>query len=245
MDYRKYHCSNVDNIKWFGASVGITAILSWLFYQSWYGMLLLIPVSVFCRNSYVESCKKKRQQELLEQFKDGIQAVSSALLAGYSVENAWKEAEKELCRLHGREAWMAKEWRQMNLEVGMNEPIEKKLMGFAMRSGCEDIESFAEVFAFAKRSGGDFAKIIRTTVSRMRGKMEVEREIATVLAGKKLEGRIMNVMPLFILAYLNVTSKEFLQTLYGSPFGVFVMTTALAVYGAALKLSEKILDIRV
>ena len=140
---------------------------------------------------------------------------------------------------------MAKEWRQMNLEVGMNEPIEKKLMGFAMRSGCEDIESFAEVFAFAKRSGGDFAKIIRTTVSRMRGKMEVEREIATVLAGKKLEGRIMNVMPLFILAYLNVTSKEFLQTLYGSPFGVFVMTTALAVYGAALKLSEKILDIRV
>ncbi len=245
MDYRSYHCNRADNLKWFGASAGIAAALSWLFYQSWYGMLLLFPVALFCRRAYVESCKKKRQQELLYQFKDGIQAVSAALLAGYSVENAWREAEKELRKLHGPDAWMTKEWHQMNLEMGMNEPIEKKLMEFAGRSGCEDIESFAEVFAFAKRSGGNFAKIIRTSVSRIRGKIEVEREIGTVLAGKKLEGRIMSVMPLFILAYMNITSKEFLQMLYGSPFGVCVMTLALGFYGAALRLSEKILDIRV
>ena len=79
----------------------------------------------------------------------------------------------------------------------------------------------------------------------MLGKIEVEREIDTVLAGKKLEGRIMNVMPLFILAYLNLTSKDYLQVLYKNPMGVVIMTIALGVYGMSLKLSEKILDIQV
>lgn len=245
MDYRNYRCDMRDNLRWFGASIGITAALSWLFYQSWYGMVLIVPVGIFWRKRYIESRKKERQRELLYQFKDGILAVSAALMAGYSVENAWREAEKELCKLYGRKALMTREWHQMNAEIAMNEPVEKPLLAFAARSGCEDVESFAEVFAFAKRSGGNFVKIIRTTISRMMGKMEVEQEIATVLAGKKLEGRIMNVMPLFLLAYMNITSKEFLQVLYGSPFGALVMTAALGVYAAALKISERILDIRI
>lgn len=245
MDYRSYHCNGLDNLKWFGESVMVTAVVSWLFYYSWYGMVLIFPVGMFLRRRYIEICKKKRQQELLYQFKDGIQAVSAALLAGYSVENAFKEAEKELCKLHGTEALVTREWHQINQKVAMNEPIEKRLTEFALRSGCEDVESFAEVFAFAKRSGGNFVKIIRTTISRMLGKIEVEREIDTVLAGKKLEGRIMNVMPLFILAYLNLTSKDYLQVLYKNPMGVVIMTIALGVYGMSLKLSEKILDIQV
>ena len=245
MDYRSYHCNRWDNLKWFGESVIVTTTVSWLFYRSWYGMVLIFPVGVFFRRRYIKMCRERRQQELLYQFKDGIQALSAALLAGYSVENAFREAEKELCKLHGAEALMTKEWHQINQKVAMNEPVEKRLSEFAARSGCEDVESFAEVFAFAKRSGGNFVKIIRATISRMLGKIEVEREIDTVLAGKKLEGKIMNVMPLFILAYLNVTSKDFLQVLYGNPLGVMVMTAALGVYAMALKLSEKILDIQI
>lgn len=127
----------------------------------------------------------------------------------------------------------------------MNQPLEQELQDFADRSGCEDIESFAEVFSFAKRSGGDFVGIIQTAVLRISGKIEIEREIATAVAGKKLEGRIMNGMPLFILAYLNLTSGDFLELLYGNVLGVVVMTAALAAYAGAIRLSEKILDIRI
>ena len=98
---------------------------------------------------------------------------------------------------------------------------------------------------FAKRSGGDFPGIIRSTVRKLTESMEVEQEIAAVLAGKKLEGKIMNGMPLFMLAYLNLTSGDFLDALYGNLFGMLVMSGALLGYFAALKLSEHILDIRV
>ena len=245
MDYRRYPFTMTDWLRCVLVSVCGGGLLAWLFYQSVYGMGLSVLLFFFYRRQYADSQKEKRQGQLLLQFRDGMQAVAAALLAGYSMENAWREAERELRKLHGEDADMVCEFARMNAAVRMNEPLEQELQHFADRSGCEDIESFAEVFSFAKRSGGDFVGIIQTAVLRISGKIEVEREIATAVAGKKLEGRIMNLMPLFILFYLNLTSGDFLELLYGNLLGVMVMTAALAAYAGAVRLSEKILDIRI
>ena len=131
----------------------------------------------------------------------------------------------------------------MNAAVRVNEPVEQVLAEFAGRSGCEEIEGFADIFLFAKRSGGDYVEFIRTTIGKMNGRMEVEQEIAAVLAGKRLEGQIMNGMPLFILAYMTVASGDFLNVLYGNALGVCIMTGVLVGYGATLRLSAHVLEI--
>jgi Flp pilus assembly protein TadB len=81
----------------------------------------------------------------------------------------------------------------------MNQPVEQLLYEFAMRSGCEDIVDFAEIFCFAKRSGGNFVKIVQSTAWHIAEKQAVEREVATVLSGKKMEQKIMNVVPILLL----------------------------------------------
>lgn len=245
MDYRKYQLGVKEKLLCLAAGSALNGIIAWLFYRSLWGMVLVPAMYIVCRGRYEEMQQKKRTEKLLGEFKDTMQAVSAALLAGYSMENSWREAEKELFGLHGKDCFMLAEVHRMNEAVRMNEPLEKALGEFAERSGCEEIESFAEVFSFAKRSGGDFARIIRTTTQKLIGRMEVEREITTVLAGKKLEGRIMNVMPLGILAYLTFTSGDFLEVLYGNVLGIVIMSTALGIYLAAIKLSEHILDIQV
>ena len=55
----------------------------------------------------------------------------------------------------------------------------------------------------------------------------------------------MNVIPLGILAYLKLTSMDYLSVLYGNLFGVFFMTVCLILYGFAMVLSEKVLEIQV
>lgn len=245
MNYQNYSMSARENLWCLLVSIVLAGAIAWLFYRSLWGMLLVPLLFFLYRRNYKSEQRQKRKDCLLQEFKDGMQAVSAALLAGYSMENAWREAEKELRELHGEASLMFGELHQMNAAVRMNEPLEKVLSDFAKRSGCEEIESFAEVFSFAKRSGGDFAKIIRTTVQKLTGRIEIEREIATVLAGKKLEGRIMNTMPILILAYLTCFSGEFLDMLYGNLTGALIMSAALGVYAAALKLSAHILDIRV
>lgn len=153
MDYRVYRCSIGENVQWIAISVLITAAVAWLFYQSYYGMVLLPVIGVFCRKRYIISRKKKRQQMLLYQFKDGVLAVQNALLAGYSVENSWREAEKELQKLYGAQGLMTQEWHQMNVRIKMNEPLEKQLMEFASRSNCEDVESLRKFFLLQNAAG--------------------------------------------------------------------------------------------
>jgi tight adherence protein B len=246
MDYRIYHCAFYEWIGCILAGVGMAAAIAGLFYRSWYAMLLfMIPCGIVCTHSYKKRQVRKRKNRLLLEFRDGMQAVSAALLAGYSMENAWKEAEKEVKKQYGVKSDMYRELGYMNAAVRVSQPLEKAVSDFAQRSDCEDIESFAEVFGFAKRSGGNYVGIIRTTVQKLSDRIEVEQEIQTVLAGKKLEGRVMDVMPLFILAYLNLTSKEFMSTLYGNQAGVIVMSAALGLYAVAIRLSEHLLDIRV
>ena len=245
MDYSKYRLDRREWCLCLGVSMGLAGVIAWLFYRSIYGMLCFPVVYVFYRKRYKREHLKERTMQLLTQFADAMQAVSSALLAGYSMEHAWQESQKEMEQLWGRDSYIGRELAGMNTVVAMNEPLEKVLGEFAKRSGCEDIESFAEIFTFAKRGGGDFARIIHTTVLKLTDKIEVEQEIATVLAGKRLEGRIMDGMPLFILAYLNLTSGDFLAALYGNLLGAAIMTGALAGYFAALRLSEHILDIHV
>lgn len=245
MDYRRYVLSGREWLWILSVSAGVTGVIAWLFYRSVWGFALFPVVCALYTKSRRKELQKKRTDKLLLEFKDGMQAVSAALLAGYSMENAWREAEKELRELHGEGSLMLTEIQLMNAAVRVNEPLESVLAEFAMRSGCEEIESFAEVLSFAKRSGGDFAKIIRTTVHKLTGRIEVEREISTVLAGKKLEGKVMNVMPMLILAYLTLTSGGFLEALYGNLTGILVMSGALVTYAGALWLSAHILDIQI
>lgn len=245
MDYRKYRLSRTEKIKCLAVSLVLAFIIAWLLYRSWYGVLSVIVIYPVYKEQKRRDELEKKKWELLLGFKDAMQSVSAALMAGYSLENAWRESECEMAELYGETACISTELRKINAAVKMNEPLEQQLMDFAKRSACEDISSFAEVFVFAKRSGGDFGKIIRTTIHKINDKIEVEREIATVVSGKQMEQRVMNFVPAFILVYLNLTSEEFLAPLYGSLFGVCVMSAAFAVYLAAVMLARKIVDIRV
>lgn len=192
---------------------------------------------------------KKREEaekkQLLKEFQSCMEMISASLLAGYALENAFLDAQKELSRLYGPQSRMQAELEKMNRKVGMNQPLEKVFEEFALQCGVEEIENFSEILTFAKRSGGDFIEIIRGTVENIGSKIQIEEEIQTFIAEKKLEQKVMNVTPLFLLVYLELTSPGYLDVLYGNLLGVLVMTVCLVGYGAAILISERMADIEV
>lgn len=244
MDDRVYHLCHREKLVCFGKATGLSIVVAYLFYQHWFGLLLLPVFYFFFRSRAIREGQALRQENLATQFLDALRTVSASLLAGYSMENAWREASREVENLYGKEAILLRELDEINHSVALNLPIEKLLDQFADRSGNADIMSFAEVFAFAKRSGGNFASIIEDTTEHMRARHDTEREIQILVASRKLEQRVMNVVPLFILAYLKLTSGDFLASLYGNLFGVFFMTGCLVAYGITIFLADRILDIQ-
>ena len=234
-----------ENIKIIGKGIGILAVVSYFFYRSIWAFFLFLPYLIyFFRKKKRE--KREQQAELLRyQFNDGIMAVSAALNAGYSVENAFREGRKDLALLYGKEEPIMKEFQRIIRGLDANERLEKLLFDFAKRSGLEEVESFAEIFATAKEAGGDFSIIIRTTAERIAARMEVKREIKTMVAAKNFEQKIMSLVPFLIMFYIDLTSPGFFNELYGNILGVVVMTICLGVYLLSRYLAERIMRIEV
>ena len=122
---------------------------------------------------------------------------------------------------------------------------EQVLKDFARHVAQEDVQHFADVFVTAKRTGGDSIAILKSSIRTISDKIEVERQIQTMLASKKLEFQIMCVVPLGMMLYMRFSFFEFLSVLYGNTLGVLVMTVCLAVYIAAYRIGKKIIQIEV
>ena len=241
-DYRNYHYSPRERMRYFLEAAVWIALVSELFYHSWLALCLLIPFYPVYLKIRARRLLQQQKQELCIQFKETILAVAAALNAGYSVENAWREAHGEMVRMYGTDALMVQELQHILAHLALNVPLEQLLGDFAERSDMEDVNSFCQVFFFAKRSGGDFIGIIRKTAVRIGEKIDLQRQLQADLAARRLESRVMNLMPMGILLYLKVTSPGYFDVLHGNVAGVCVMSVCLAVYLAAYALSERMME---
>ena len=192
----------------------------------------------------IKTIKKKKERFRL-QFKEAIQSISTALNVGYSVENALKEALKDLKGMYKKDDMIVGELNYMIRQMQMNVTAETALQEFATRTEDEDVQIFVTVFNLAKRSGGDTLEIIRNVVRQMSEKIDVEREITTIMSAKKLEFKIMTMIPFGMIAYLKISFPEFMDVLYGNLAGVVVMSVCLVVYLIAHEAGKRMVEIEV
>ena len=176
------------------------------------------------------------------QFREAMQSVSGALVAGYSLENAWKEAERDMTVLYGESGLMTKELHRMNQAIMLNENLEDLIDDFGKRSNIADVKSFCQVMRFAKRSGGNFTKIIENTIKKTGDKIDITREIYTTLTAKRLESRLMSVVPMGVLFYVSLSFNGYLDVMYHNALGIGIMSVCLGVYILGIRMSEKIME---
>lgn len=226
-----------------GAS--ICALLCYTFYRSMVVFAVCLPLSLLYPHYEKRKKKKERLNKLLMEFKEGMVILAGALSAGYSIENALRTSQKELVLLYGEEVFFTRELGYMVQQIQTNRPIEQVLQDFSHRSGLEDIKNFTEVFCVAKRSGGDLSGIMKHTADMIREKLQVKEEIATLTASKKFEQKIMNLIPFFIVFYVEGSSPKFFDQMYTTGFGRLLMTGCLVVYVIAYILAQKMLAIEV
>lgn len=178
------------------------------------------------------------REELACQFRECILSVSASLQAGYSVENAFLESERDMLQMYGGESFICRELRLIRRGLHINVSLEELLTDLGERSGCEEIERFAEVFAIAKRSGGDLAGIIGRTAELIGERIDLRRELDTLLGGKRMELAIMKLMPFAIMLYIELANPGYFDILYHNLRGILIMTGCLVVYLGAYAAGE-------
>lgn len=220
-------------------------LVSYMFYGTLWCAILFSPYLIRYIKSWEKQSIKKKQNHFRLQFKEAIQSLSTGLNVGYSVENALREATKELRGVYKKEDVILRELSYMIRQLQMNRSAEQVFSEFASRTGDEDVQVFVTVFNMAKRSGGDTLDIIRQAVRQIGEKIDVEREIETILSAKKMELKIMSIIPFAMILYLKISFPEFLSVLYGNVAGVIIMSICLIIYLGSYELGKRIVEIEV
>lgn len=216
---------------------------AWFFYQSAWAIFLLIPVGVYRFIVYGKELERKKKREFEGQFQECIMAVSAALRAGYSIENAFGESIGDMKTMFGEKSWIVKELSLMCRGFKNNQSIERLLENLSHRCGSETVQEFADIVKIAVSGGGDLVRIIGSTAEVMEKERQMSEEIQDIISGKKMEGMIMSVIPFLMVLYIEFSNPGYFDVFYDSLWGIFVMSGCLAVYLFAVGVMERILRI--
>lgn len=245
IDYNSYRFSVSEWLKYSLLAVLAVAIGSYIFYKSIIIFSCLFPFCFLYPNLKRKELIAAKKRRLVVEFKEAIMILSSLLNAGYSLENSVKEALVELRLLYVKDNLIIKEFEYINQLIYMNISVERAFDDLAYRSHSEDIRSFAKVLRIAKRSGGELESIIAHTVGVIGDKVRIKEEIITMTTAKRFEQNVMNIFPLFIVLYIDISSPGFFNIMYTTIIGRACMSIGLIVYLFAIYISKRLLNIEV
>ena len=222
----------------------IICVLGYFFFRS-------VPITVICSPLILiyilykaEKTKGARRLELQTQFKEVLISVNGSIRAGYSIENAFLEAEKEMIVFYGSQSNIAKELSILRLGIKNGKSISQLLMEMGKRNEVQSIKDFASILVIGKQTGGNITDIIDTFIHIEEDRVQVNQEIATMISSQRYEQKIMNCVPFFIIFYIEITNKGFFDILYNNILGRAVMVVCLVLYVFAIYMSERIIDIK-
>lgn len=184
----------------------------------------------------------RRKKELRLQFRDLLESLSNSFTVGMNANTAFHNAYTDMVTEHGEKSYIT---REVQLICAMHDSqgveIKDMLNDFAVRSGMDDVKSFASVFDVSTELGGDIARIIRETRDMIGDKIEIELEIQTMITGQKSQLNILALMPIL----MSILTRSFNQGDSGSAVIIGIKIAALALFVIAYWWGTKIVNIKV
>lgn len=225
-------------------SIFVTLALDYFFYRSFLAVLPLSYIGFQYFRLEEILLEEKKREEAREQFKEMLLLVSKGQKAGYSADNAFLSCFPEMQELYGPESSICKMLQMIRTAKDNRKSLPETWQRIGNMIQISEMQEFAGIYEIAQKKSGNVAGAMEKTAEIIACKMETEKEIAVLLSAKRLEQKIMNLMPFFIVLYMVVTSPGYFDGLYHTPAGVLIMTVCLGIYLAAYRASLKIVDIR-
>lgn len=246
IDYDVYVMPFRDKVIYIAAASVCIFFVTFIFYHNMIISLILCPLAFLYPRFKTSEIVSRRKNELNMQFKDMLYALSSSLFAGRSVELAFEDVLKDLSIIYpNSDTYIIIELNCIIRKIEMNETVESALADFADRSHLEDIDNFVDVFYTCKRAGGNLIEVIKNTSNIITDKIEIRQEIDVMLAQRKLEHKILNILPVIMILLLSTSAEDYMRPVFSELLGRVAMTISLILLGSAFFVSKRIMDIKV
>ena len=226
------------------AGLGIALLLSGAFYRCFWPALISIAGVRLYHRMVRRLWRERKRRQFRREFRDALQQLQGYLQAGRSLENAMYETGVYL-EQNQPEGLLNSQWKQMINRLRRNGTAEQVWTEFARKNPVEEAKQFAGILSAAKRSGGSMTGVIQNAVGKIGLLIQTEEEIEGIISASKLQMYVLEIVPVALLWYMNLSAPELSDAMYESAVGIVVMTVCLGVYLCAVWLGSHITAIRV
>lgn len=241
MDYRTWNLTVYEKII-FRLSVVVVGIgLGWIFYGNVLPGIVIGIILTASEKKYKEFLITKRKEQLLAQFKDLLYSLSSAVSTGRSLGQAIEESIKFWEGTYDESDYIIKELMLMSKKMRESNISDiDAFKDFAERSDLDDIRDFMTVCKTCKSTGADFAAAIDKGSEIIENKIDIERELKSITAQKRFEGKIVALAPIVIILAIKLMSPSYMMPLYDTGIGKIISTISLVLTASGFIAIERV-----
>jgi tight adherence protein B len=187
---------------------------------------------------YILHKRAKRLNQFEQQFPEALDFLSRALRAGHPFVGSLEMLANESA------APLSAEMRRTFEEINLGMPIEQALGNLARRVPLLDVSVFAAAVKLHSRTGGKLTEVMGNLSETMRESMDLRGEVRSLAAQGRLTGRILTLLPLFIVLVMAYVNPNYLTILTDHPRGKDLIAAAVISLVVAHFVIRKIVDIR-
>lgn len=215
-----------------------------IFYDHLLMSLLTGFLMLLFLKEYLRYKKNKIKLRILDEF-ILINNILLGELSGHaSVENIYRKLSQDAAkdRIMGL-SLLKRELLLWGKSIEIGESPEVIIGRFARALQDQTVLQYAYVFKLAMKQGVDIKRVVSNTNRILREKLRIKNEIEVLIAEKKLEQKMMSVMPFLMIVFLKMTAGSFLSPLYTTIVGRVTMSALLVIFGICYIWSNRITEI--
>lgn len=202
-------------------------------------LVLLLPLLALMPHFLIERRVAERITKLEAQIEPWLVAIANALKASPSLGEAIASSATVVAPP------MSQEVETLIKEYELGAPLDRALDSLAERVPTRTVQSTVMALKIARKSGGDYSKMLENAAAALRELARLEGVVRTKTAEGRAQAYVIGGIPFPLILLVNWMDPRFFQPLVASFAGNLMIGAAILLWVLAILLARKVLAVDV
>jgi tight adherence protein B len=181
--------------------------------------------------------KQRRIDKAQQQLPDGLMMIAGSMRAGLGFTPSLESLARDI------EPPLAQEFALVLREQRMGVKLEEALGHLNDRIPVQDVTLFVSAVSISREVGGNLAESMASLSDTLRRRLIMEGKVKSLTAQGRLQGIVMALMPVGLIAFLSFAYPDTMHDMYHSYMGWSVMSVAAVMEYLGYRMCRKITSI--
>ncbi len=219
------------------AAIVVAPLLLWLFTGNpLLAAMALVLILILPKKIY-RWMRQRRINQIQQQLPDGLMMIAGSMRAGLGFAPSLESLARDV------EPPLAQEFALVLREQRMGVKMEEALAHFNERVPVADVTLFVSAVNISREVGGNLAETMASLADTLRRRLIMENKVKSLTAQGRLQGIVMALMPVGIMAFLTFAYPQTMTAMYHTPLGWAVIGVAAVMEYLGYRMCRKIMSI--